>query len=259
MGGEDEPLWLPIPERLDRKLRLGPFRSGREALKFFVYAAGGTVVAPLVSILLGVPVVLFGLAVTLWRPGGDALDERAVTVLAWGLRRLHRVSAVTRSVSRSRTRAAWVSLGPTGIAAVVRTGGVPLAYLPSRELRRRFEVYRDLLRGSGGRIAFLITSVPILAERLRPAPHLRGGAEGVARRGYEELVELIARHRSVREVYLSLGTDNASAAERARLEQESDMLEDGLATLGLSPTRLRDHALVEGAHRLSLDTTGVGG
>jgi hypothetical protein len=247
----DGPLLVGIPERLDRRLRLGPFGSGRDALKFLLYAAAGAVLAPLVSVWVGLPIVAAGLVTTTWRPGGEAIDERAAAVAAWSLRRVAGEAPVRRRPSTGPRRRSWISLGPSRVAALLRAGGVPLAYLPAAELRRRFELFRDALRGGGGCLAFLATSAPIFAGALVPAAPSPGGNEGQARSGYRELVELIASRRSVRQVFVAVGAA-AGPEGISRLEGEVAALVERLEALGARPSRLRDRALLDAAQRLGL-------
>ncbi len=252
MDDPDAPLLVAIPERLDRRLRLGPFGSGRDALKFLLYAVAGVVAAPLLSVGVGLAIVAAGLVATTWRPGGEAIDERVAVFMAWSFRRVAGETAVTRRPSGSLRRRSVISVGPARVVAVLRAGGVPLAYLPAGELRRRFELFRDALRGGGSCLAFLATSAPIFAGSLVPAAPSPGGEEGRARSGYRELVELIARRRSVRQVYVALGGESAGAEGISRLESEVAVLVDHLEAIGARPSRLRDRALLDAAQRLGL-------
>ena len=247
---EGPPL-IELPEPVDRRLRLGPFPSARDALKFLCYAGAGALLLPFVtvggSLLLGA----VGFLAATWRPDGRSWDERAVALIRWELRR-HGAgrASVSRSGVRPLARRGYLRLDRSDYVAVARTGGAPIAYLPPAELARRFELFRDLLRSTEGRLAFLVTGAAI-----RPAPFLpprdAGGADAPARDGYAELVGLILRRRRGRRVYVVWGDAGAvDPGGIARLEGGVAALLERLDALGVRPVRLRDHGLVEAARQL---------
>lgn len=256
MAEADGPPVATIPERLDRKLRLGPFPSSRAALKFVVYAAIGALLAPFVAPLLWVPVVLVGFLLSAGRAGGEPLDNRLFGLVRWRVRSWSGGSPVIDPGHRPVARRSVVRLGPSRYLAVVRTGGAPLSYLPPEELARSFDRYRELLRGLEGSVSLLSTSSPICVGPFVPRAPDPEGPEGIARGGYRELVELIARRRSVRRVYLSLESTEGGPEGLGRLEAAVAGWTDGLAGLGLAAVRLRDRELAEAAHRLRITVGG---
>jgi hypothetical protein len=138
----DEPPLIAFPERIDRPMRLGPFASSRDALKFVTYAAAGALLVPFASPWVWLPVVAGGFMVSVWHPDGQAVDERAFTFLAWKLRSVGPRGAGAGLTDAPLVRRALLQLPSRRYAAVVRTGGTPIAYLPPDELARRFELYR---------------------------------------------------------------------------------------------------------------------
>jgi len=253
---EADPPIVGLPERLDRRLRLGPFPSGREALKFVVFAAIGAVLVPVAGVGIWVVFLVAGLAVSLWRPDGIPLDARLLAVARWELRRTAPGAPMTASPDRPRG-AAVVPLAAGGYAAVVRASGVPLAYLPPAELRRRFELYRDLLRAVDGSLVVLAARAPIHAEPFVPPPDPAVGAPvAAARAGYRELVELIVRRRAVRQVFVGLPVPENGPESLRRLEDRVDGVIERMAGLGLAPVRLKDRALAEAARRVGFDPDG---
>jgi hypothetical protein len=243
---------VAVPERLDRTLRLGPFASGRDALKFVAYAAVGAVLVPFAGALVWLPFVGAGLAVSLWRPGGEALDDRCARYLRWKLG----VRPRGRPVNGGRPGPRSVVRLPTGYAAVVRSGGLPLAYLPSDGLARRFEQYRELLRAIDGSILLLASRAPIHAAPLRPAEPPPVGPERPARDGYRELVEVIVRRRHLRQVLVALTVVGTGPEAAGRLDDAVASLVDRLAALGVRSGRLRDRALDAAVQRLGLSAEG---
>ncbi len=246
----DGPPVVPIPERVDRRLRLGPFPSARDALKFLCYAAVGAVAVPLVDVPGGLSVVGAGLLATLYKPDGQAWDERALSLLRWKYRSRREERMTGAGRQSPLLRQGLVRLAGADWVAVVRTGGAPLAYLPPAELARRFELYRDLLRGSDGRLAFLATLASIRAAPFLPPADRSLAADRDARAGYSELVALLCRRRYGRRVYFVLGGGEGGPDALARLEGQVASLLERLSGLGLRPVRLKDRGLLEAARRL---------
>ncbi|MGB6500957.1 MAG: hypothetical protein WBG19_06130 [Thermoplasmata archaeon] len=247
---------LDLPERLDRTLRLGPFRSGRQALKFVTYLAVGALLVPFLGPWIWIPFTGAGISVAFWRPGGEAIDERVVRFARWKWRQVGEGGAMNLSGAPDRGRRSMVRL-PGSFATVVRTGGVPLAYLPSPELARRFEQYRDLLRSIDASFVVLCTRAPIHPASFVPAEPTPVGPEGVARRGYRELVEVIVRRRQIRQVYIGLATAGSDSEAIGRLETQTASLIERLRALGVRPLRLRDRALGEAARRMGISEGGA--
>jgi hypothetical protein len=230
-------------------MRLGPFPSARDALKFVTYAAVGALLAPFASPWVWVPVVLAGFAVSVWRPDGRAVDERALAFVSWKLRSVGPRGAVRGTTSRPLVRQGLLQLPSRRYVAVVRTGGTPMAYLPPNELARRFELYRELLRSTDPGFTFLATTTPIRSQAVKPGVSLTPGRENEALSGYSELVSLLCRRRLLRRVYFVIGTLEADADAIGRLEGRAANLVERLCALGLRPTRLRDRALADAARR----------
>ncbi len=249
--GEPEggPPIIGLPERLDRRMRLGPFPSARDALKFVTYAAAGALLSPFASPWVWIPVVLAGFAVAVWRPDGRAVDERAFAFVSWKLRSVGPRGAVREATCSPLVRQGLLQLASHRYVAVVRTGGTPTAYLPPNELLRRFELYRELLRSLDPSFTYLATTTPIRSQAVRPGVASIVGEEAPAVSGYSELVSLLCRRRFLRRVYFVVGTLEADAGAIGRLEGRVANLVEGLGALGLRPIRLRDRALAEAARR----------
>ena len=243
-------LLIGLPERLDRRMRLGPFPSSRDALKFVTDAATGALLSPFASPWVWLPIVLAGFAVSVWRPDGQAVDERLLALAQWKFRSLAARKPVRDPAARPLVRQGLLQLAPHRYVAVVRTGGTPVAYLPPDELVRRFEIYRELIRSTTDSFALLSTTAPIRSQTLRPATRAVDNREALARSGYSELVCLLCRRRLLRRVYVVLGTLEGGPDAITGLEGRVGNLIDRLSSLGLRPTRLRDRALVEAGYRL---------
>lgn len=246
-GEENAPV-VRMPERVDRRARLGPFPSARDAARFLCYAAAGALAAPFVSPFLWLPVVGGGFVVSVWQPDGQPADGRAVAYLLWRIRARSGGATVSRR-SKPSTRHRVVPLASGAHAAVVRAGGCPMAYLPPAALQRRFTAYRDLLRAIPGHLGLLATTVPIRDQRMRPGGAGPEGDEGVARTGYSELVGMLCARRRIRRVYLALRNDDTSADSIHRLDAAAQALVERLGELGLSALRLEGRALAEAADR----------
>ncbi len=245
----DGPPVVALPERFDRRLRLGPFASARDALKFITYAAAGALLVPFTSPYLWLGVVAVGFGICVYRPDGQALDERVVAFVVWRLGAPNRERLMTPLATDPMARKGLHRIGPGQYIAIVRTGGAPVAYLPPVELERRFELFRELLRSVRGGLAFTVTSAPMRSRPVVPAPVGVARADRLAAAGYAELVELLCRRRSVRRVDLALATETTGADGISDLEGRISTLLERLAGFGVRIVRLRDRPLEDAARR----------
>jgi hypothetical protein len=245
----DGPPVVPLPERFDRRLRLGPFASARDALKFVTYAAVGALLVPFTTPDLWLAVVGVGFAMCVVRPDGQGLDERAVSFVLWRLRSAAGEAAMSRHPANPVGHGALLAIRPGRYVAVVRTGGTPIAYLPPTELAHRFELFRNLLRSVDPSLAFTVASVPMRSAPVSPTPVPADRSDQPAAAGYAELVELLCRRRLVRKVYLALASEKVGADGISDLEGRVATLTQHLAGLGLRVVRLRDRGLSDAAHR----------
>lgn len=250
MDASDEgPPVVALPERVDRRLRLGPFPSARDALKFVGYAAVGAVFAPLSSPYVWLPFLALGAAVAFVRRDGAPLDESALRYAAWRWRTRRPGGIVTRRGSTSGPRRTVVPLPGGRHVAVVRCAGVPTAFLPPDELSERFERFRGLLRSDARPFLLLVAAEPVSAGPVRPPPATPTGSDRGARAGYGELVGLLCRRRLARRVYLALATDATGPDGVARLEGRVRGITEQLAALGVRPARLDGPALANAVVR----------
>jgi hypothetical protein len=259
--GEEVPAGpvVPLPLPVERRLRLGPFASARDAVKFVCYGATGALLAPFLSPYAWLPVLALGFLVSTWRPDGEALDERLLRWVDWRLRRASGGAAVTRPAeARSAAHGRFLRLAPGQYVTVLRTGGVPLAYRPPGELEQTFRAFGELLRASGGSLFVLAGTVPLSAEPLVPGAATGPGPESAARTGYRELVSVLCQRRLVRRVELALPTLEVGSEGSVRLDQRTRALEARLAVLGLTPVRLGGRVLSDAGHRFGWSGGSVG-
>ncbi|HTT16961.1 MAG TPA: hypothetical protein VMH49_06375 [Thermoplasmata archaeon] len=251
MEASDGRPWVAYPERLDRRMRLGPFASGRDLLKFLTAVAAGAVVGIAASPIVGAGIAASGTVVALWRPGGDPVDERLGAVARWGLRRLGEESSMTTGLAGPAAARA-VALPDGRRVAFLRAGGVPLAYLPPADLARQFDGYRAALRAADGALLLHATAAPLHAGVLSPRGGEAAPAEREAREGYRELVLLLGRRRSLRQVYVGIVGEGGGTERGRRLETATTLLAERLGELGIATTRLEGRSLSEAARRLGL-------
>jgi hypothetical protein len=251
MRTDPDPLAVPLPRPVDRKLHLGPFPSARDALKFAGYAAVGVVAIPLGGPAAVVPFALAGFLLAVHRRDGRSYDDRFAGYLAWQWRRrVRRPGAAGVAGTPAPGRSARVGGGR--IAAVVRTGGVPVAYLPTPEAVALFEGMRRWLEGLDGGVYLVADTEPV-----RPGPFLptatagSGSPEARARDGYESVVRLLLRRRRTRRVALVLW-ESADRAGAARLDARSAATEEALRRLGVETERVEGRALAAELRRLGL-------
>jgi hypothetical protein len=248
---------VPFPRPVDRRLRLGPFASAKDGVKFAAYAATGALLAPFLSPFAWLPVLGVGFAVSVWRPDGEALDERAGRWAAWRLRQL----AGDRTMSPPASppvRGHFLRLGTGRYVTVLRADGTPLAYRPPTEMERVFRSYGELLRGSDGVVFVHAATVPLPAGPVTPSESAKGRADGPACDGYRELVTVLCRRRLVRRVDVAISTSLDGPDAPARLEQGTRSLAGRLAGVGVHPTRLAGRALSVAAHRFGWSWGGGG-
>ncbi|MGA8542741.1 MAG: hypothetical protein WB947_04285 [Thermoplasmata archaeon] len=240
---------IGLPERFDRRLRLGPFASARDALKFLTYAAVGAVLSPFTSAYVWLGVVVLGFAITVYRPDGTGLDDRAASFVRWRFRNLGGSTPLTPSSKFPTTRSGLLGVASGQHVGILRTDCAPTAYLPPIELARRFELFRDLLRSMRGGLGFSVISMPMRSAPVIPTPVDFSRNDQPASTGYAELVTLLCRRRSVRRVHLVLSTEEGGPRGISDLELRLSSLTERLAGLGLRVTRLRNRALVDAARR----------
>ena len=241
MTGPEEPLAVPLPDRIGRRPRLGPFPSGPDAVKFASYAAVGAVVAGATTPVAWIPFLLGGFAVAVARPGGKGVDARLADYVRFRYRARRRPGAGRRPVP---VRGAIARTRDGRTIAVVRTGGVPVAFLPRAEARGLFESYKALLRAEPGGFWMVASSAPIPRREILPTGAPPPSApERAARTGYAEMLGVLVRRRRRRVVDVVLAADEGSGGSLRRLEDRIEALFGRLLALGLEPRRLRDAEL----------------
>jgi len=233
-----------LPERVDRRVRLGPFPSAKDAVKFASYAAAGAVLAPFATPFAWVPVLALGFVVSVWHPDGEAVDERVARIAAFHLRHW-----IPRSMNGGEpslaVRGSTVRLAGGAHVAVIRTSGTPLAYRPPSDLAGLFDRFRELLRSTEGPVYVRASSVPLRDSPVRPKDRVTVAADAAAGAGYDQLILALCRRRSARRVDLALQSDRDGVEGERRLADRTRALADQLAALGLAPIALSDRRLVD--------------
>ncbi len=247
----DGPPVVPLPERVDRRLRLGPFPSAQDAVKFLAYAGVGALLAALVGPLVGLGVTVAGFLFSTVRYEDDGLDRRALAVVRFWIERPPRLAAGAMTPLSGLERRG-VAVGPSGgYVAVVRVGGSPMAYLPPAEIARRFDRYRELVRSEPEGLVLRVWLAPMRAAPVVPRSIDAGRTDAPARDGYAQLMQLLCARRSVRKVDLLRRSSRAGAEGLAELETHVTRLVDRLAALDLPARRLAGRALVDATRRLT--------
>jgi hypothetical protein len=248
---ESPPTAVPVvvlPERVDRRIRFGPFPSARDALKFVCYASVGAVLAPFATPLAWLPVLGAGFAVSVWRSDGEALDERAGRY-AWFHLHRGRAGSVMPADLRIAVHGSVARLASGARVTVVRTGGVPLAYRPPAELAALFERFRELIRATEGTLLVRATTAPLSDQAVRPRDGAPTDADAAARAGYRELASVLCRRRHARRVELSIATTATGPEAEQRLMDRTRALEEQLTAVGVRAEVLAGRQLGAAAHR----------
>lgn len=257
METDPDPLAIPLPRPVDRKLHLGPFPSARDALKFAGYASVGVVAIPVAGPAAVVPFALAGFLFAVHRREGRAIDDQIAGYLGWRWRRRlrpRRPFAGTAPADPGRS----ARVGGGRIAAVVRAGGVPVAFLPTPDAVALFEGTRRWLEGLDGSV-YVVAD----AEAIRPGPFLPravappGSAEAASRAGYDSVVRLLLRRRRLRRVAVVLW-EAADRTGATRLDTRVAATEEVLRRMGVETERLTGRALGLTLRRLGLGPEGCG-
>ena len=252
-----EATWISLPPSVERKPGLGPFGSAREALKFIAIATVGAVVAGFTFPELWLPFLGGGLALTVVRSEGKGLDDRLGDLLRYQLRA--RTGMGTPPNPRAVGKGGVAYLGTGRRATVVRAGGIPISFLPAKDLRRTFEAYRTLLRSLRVGAYVCAGLEPIEGRLFRPPPSPpRSTEEAAARVGYDEMVRLLCRRRHRRVVFVVLADEGPGPEGVDRLESATRALLAGLEGIGTQPSRLAGPELEVSLRRLGWRVGGVG-
>lgn len=250
------PVRIELPEPFDRRMRLGPFPSVGQALKFAGYAGVGAAAAALVGPVGWLPFVGVGLLAATYRREGRSPDEHLADYLAFRLRRRRSPSGPSRGAA---IPTAGTVPSASGLRlAVLVAGGVPVAFLPPADARRLFEGFRRLLDGTEAGLYLVSGLTPMHDGLYRPsAPSVPGvGVEAAARAAYDELLGVVCRRRARRRVTIVLWSPGPADEEGPRLERAVRRLLEALEQLGVPATRLTGAALRGEADRLGIALGG---
>jgi hypothetical protein len=221
---------IPIHPLAHRRLRLGPFGSGRDLVKFLCVAAIGATVAAVTSAVVWLPFLAIGALIALVRVEGRSLDDFVLDYCRFQWRS----TVGVRNLSGRSAEASRRGASSRRATASVRAGGIPIAYLPPQELQRLFEEWRSILgtfdRPVGCRMRGEVFSpLPFLPS----TEHLRA-AEKLAADSYRDLVRALLRKRFRRTVDLTVWNDPADKGPAAiGLQAQLDELVGALERLGI--------------------------
>lgn len=258
MAAEIRPERIALPERIDRRMRFGPFPAVRDALRFVAYAAVGALVIPWVGPWAWLPVVGAAFLLTVWHPEGTAIDERIGAYFRYAVRTHREVRALKGRPSRAD--AGDTLCLPSGMrVAVLKCAGAPVAFLPPEELLRRFRAYRDLLRASDGGFVFAAVGTPIDARPWLPSPVDPERPDAAARSAYTEMVGILCNRRRRRRVYVLVWEPALRAGTGTHLNDRIRALKQGFSNLGSDPVRLRDRALTAALRHFGWGEAAGGG
>lgn len=246
------PLVVGLPEPLDRRMRLGPFPSVGQALKFGAYVAVGAVAAALVGPVGWLPFLGVGFVVSTYRRSGKSADERAADFLAFQLRQ--RSTAGPLRDRGARVSGDLVHVAPGARVAILVARGVPVAFLPPAEARRLFDGFRQLLDGTEASIYVVAGLHPMRdAPFLPPRERAPGAAvDAAARAGYVEMMRVVCSKRARRRVTIALWAPGPAEGEELRLLRSVRRVTEGLERLEIPIERLTGAALRAEADRLGL-------
>lgn len=240
LGG---PPLIALPEPIGRRARLGPFPTGRDALKFAAVAGFGAAIADATTPIVWIPFLGAGLLLGIARWDGQPLDAHAAGYLRFRTRR--RAPDGGRRPGRPGNPPGGVVRLPGGrTVAVLEAGGVPVAFLPRREAEALFDGFRALLRADAEGLYLCVDGRAVVRDA--PPSGDPPGADprvGPARDGYRELLTLVLRSRRRRIVRVVAWSEPGSPDALARLEARVGVLLGGLLALGVPVVRLEGDPL----------------
>jgi hypothetical protein len=266
VSDSNPPVRIALPEPIGRRSRLGPFASGADALKFALWAALGALVASATQPIVWLPFLAGGFWVAAHRVDGRTADERLLAYVRWRFRpsassrTAARVGLSSASpVPRMAARRDVLRLSSGRYIAVLRTGGIPVTYLPRPDAERLFETYRTLLRATDNGLGLWAGVEPFPTRPFLPAGGRVGSdEEGDARAGYAELIRLLAHRRYRRRVFVILSAPPSDAGSALpALRALAGAWVDALRSIDVPCERLRGASLE--AARRSFGWTYVGG
>ncbi|MCI4367564.1 MAG: hypothetical protein L3K08_07420 [Thermoplasmata archaeon] len=248
---------IPLPAPVTRRMRLGPFPSARDALKFLAYAALGAFLAGFLGPIAWVPFLGGGFLLSTYKENGEGFDERFVQYLHWRWR-----SRAGRSYpgigGRVKARGGQARIAGDRWVGIVAARGTPVVFLPPDEARRLFERYVDLLRALDPGAVLRAFVEPLSPRRFLPRPPAAGhDAAPKARSGYSEMVRLLCRRRNRRIVHVLLWSGIGADAGPTRLEERLDSVQRGLDAMGIEARRVRGPELVSALRDLGWPATEV--
>jgi hypothetical protein len=225
---------IPVHRLAHRRLRLGPFGSGRDLVKFLGIATVGAAVAAVTSAVVWLPFLAIGATLTLVRVEGQTLDDYAMGYCRFRWRSDFASRRATSAPPGGRSPGKSPGSSPYSI----RAGGIPIAYLPPRDLEHLFEEWRATLatldRPVGCRVR---------GESFSPLPFLpvsteATGTERAALDSYQDLVRALLHLRHRRAVDITVWNDRPDGESGAiGLQTQLEQLVAALERLGI-PARI---------------------
>lgn len=248
-----EALLVGLPEPVERKLQLGPFPSGQDALKFLGFAAVGGLLALALGPWAWLPCLGAGALVTLPRWEGKPIDRRLSDYVGWRWRRVKPPVSPLSHPPIEPAPGATVSLGRGRDVAVLVAGGTPTAFLPLEDRQHLFGTYRKALRALSAEAFVCATVEPLSARpflpRVMDEPER---TDSSARAGYVEMVRLLCHRRFRRRVRWVLFSEGRTTPDLERLDARVAALRLDLLQLGLTVDRLEGRALEHAVSSLGL-------
>ncbi len=235
---------VPLPERLDRPGRFGPFPSGAGAVRFLVVGGVGSIIALEWGALLWLPFLGGGLFLGVYRIDGESPDERLVAYVRWRWRGLSPERPPGGPAPPDDPREAAQVDGAWCGGFV--TGGLPVAFLPPADAERLFRSYRELLRTCELDLSIRVDRAPLHVRPLPPGDRSVSREEREARAAYAELLRLLVRQRRRRRTYVRLWAAGTGAG-RERLRAHQRALAQFLSGLEIPHRPLRGREIDPGA------------
>jgi hypothetical protein len=221
---------IPVYRLAPRRLRLGPFGSGREVVKFLCIATVGATVAAVTSAVVWLPFLVLGATIALVRVEGRTLDDYALGYCRFRWRSRAESPGASSESPAGRTPDGFRDDLPYSI----RASGIPIAYLPPRELEHLFDEWRAALASFDHPVGCRVRGESFSALPFLPVFTDARGGEPAALDSYRDLLRNLLRQRYRRTVDITIWNDSSDGKSDAiGLHTQLEQLVGALEHLGI--------------------------
>lgn len=214
-AGSHEQVHVPVPERLGRRMTVGPFQTPKDILRFLLVGSLGLLFAVGFGLLAGLPFLVAALALVAIRWEEASLWDHGERWLAYIVRRHSSRSRLAASEEDSDTHTWGLWEGPPS----------PISGRSPEELYQEARRWLQAVAGHDGELLFVRESGPLNVEALLPPPPTV--PERALWEGYARIVQETSRGLYRARLFLAVRADATGPSSI-----KGDRVGQALATLG---------------------------